>query len=206
MPQLRAAKTAPSDTLTDMQHIADTWEVDPKTVEKWTEIVYLAFDVQLPKAGPFPVWGVKLLEIVGKHISKKATLYYAETQETRRLKGTEFIKKMRHMRQEGHFQEFQNFQNFQKSQNFQPDSEPDEDEDLEILAEMGALARQQDNELLNIKQQIEQREDEIVEDVASFIENTDNRKKAKLARRLKTRAMQSTSTGQVIDTTVRRLA
>lgn len=206
MRQLRAAKTASSDSLTDIQHVADTWEVDPKTVEKWTEIVYLAFDVQLPKSGPFPLWGVKLLEIVGKHISKKATLYFAETQEARRLKATEFIKKIRHMRQEGHFEEFQNFQNFQKSQNFQSDDEPDEDEDLEILAEMGAIARQQDNELLNIKRQIEQREDEIIDEVATFIQNTDNRKKSKLARRLKTLASQSTSTGQVIDTTVRRLA
>lgn len=49
MRQLRAAKTAPSDTLTSIEHVADTWEVDPKTVEK-----------------------------------KKATLYFAETQEARR--------------------------------------------------------------------------------------------------------------------------
>lgn len=206
MRQLRAAKPATTDTLTDIQHFADTWEVDPKTVEKWTEIVYLAFDVQLPKSGPFPAWGVSLLELVGKHISKKATLYFAETQEARRLKATEFIKKIRHMRKEGHFQEFQNFQNFQKSQNLQPDDEPDEDEDLEILAEMGAIARQQDNELLTIKRQIEQREDEIVEDVATFIENTDNRKKAKLARRLKTRQLSTVPTGQIIEATVQRLA
>lgn len=202
MRQLRAAKTAASEDLTLIEDFANTWECDPKTVEKWTEIVYLAFDVSLPKSGSFPEWGVKLLEVVAKHISKKATLYYAETQETRRLKATELIKKIRHLRQEGHFQEFQNFQNFQNSQNFQ-EAEPDEDGDLAIVAEMGAIARQQDNELLQIKQQIENREDAIVEEVATFIEQTDTRKKAKLARRLHLRQLPNTSTGDAIDVSVR---
>lgn len=201
MRQLRAAKAAPSDTLTSIEHVADTWEVDPKTVEKWTEIVYLSFDVALPKTGPFPEWGVRLIEIVAKHISKKATLYFAETQEARRLKGTELIKKIRHMRKEGHFDEFEQFRNFQKFQNFQPDEDDDE---LELLATMGATARQQDSEINNIKRTIEAREDEQIDELVDFMGQSDQRKMTKLAQRLKQRQLTG-STGQVIDTSVRRL-
>ena len=56
MRQLKSTKPASSEDLTDIQHIADTWEVDPKTIGKWADIIYLAFDISLPKAGPFPMW------------------------------------------------------------------------------------------------------------------------------------------------------
>lgn len=202
MRQLRGAKTAPSEELTTIGDFADRWEINTKTVENWTEVIYLAFDIQLPKSGPFPEWGVKLLEILAKHISQKATLYFAETQENRRLKSSEFIKKIRHMRQEGHFQEFQKFQKFQNSPQFQPDEEED---DLEAIAELGSVARKQDEEIQRAMGVFEQREDEQIERLASFIENTDQRKMSKLARRLKTRSITGTSTDEALDVSFRRL-
>lgn len=201
MRQLRGAKTAPSDELTTVEEFADRWEVSPKTVENWVEVVYLAFDIHLPKAGPFPEWGVKLLEILAKHISQKATLYFAETQEARRLKSTEFIKKIRHMRKEGHFEEFQKFQKFQQP----PQLQPDEDDDLETIAELGAVARRQDEQLNEAMQAIEEREDEQIDKLVSFMENSDQRRMSKLARRLKTRAIGGTSTDEAVDVSFKRL-
>jgi hypothetical protein len=179
-PQLKAA---PCEELTPIEDLADHWEVTTKTVSKWAEIVYLAWDVHLPKNGPFPTWGRELLEITAKHISQKASLYFAETQETRRLKGVEFVRKIRHMRKEGHFQDFEKFRKFQNSEALQPDP----DDDLETLAELGEIAREQDEQLHNAQRLFEAREDEQVERLATFIENSDQRKMRKLARRLKTR-------------------
>lgn len=204
MRQLRGAKPNPSDTLTPIADFADRWEVDPKTVEKWVEIVYLAFDVTLPKTGMLPDWGCKMLDIVAKHISKKATLYFAETQEQRRLKGVEFVRKIRALRKEGHFTEFEQFRLGQPTPHLN-DLNDDEDEGLEILSEMGAIARQQDNELLTIKQEIERREDDQIEEIATFIEQSDQRKMSKLARRLQTRRIPQQTTQDAIDTTFRRL-
>ncbi len=202
MKQLQGTKPIPSKDLISVEHLADTWEVDPKTIGKWTDLIYLAFDIQLPKSGPYPLWGVQLIELCAKHISKRATLYFAETQETRRLKANEFIRKIRHLRQEGHFQEFQQFRKFQNSQNLQPDEEDDE---LETLSELAAIAQTQDEQLFNAQQVFEAREDEQIEKLATFIEQTDQRRMSKLARRLKQRQLQGTSTDQAIDVSFRRL-
>ena len=204
MRQLRGAKSPQAEDLIDVQHIADAWEVDPKTIGKWTDIIYLAFDIQLPKSGPFPLWAVQLLELCGKHISKRATLYFAETQETRRLKATEFVRKIRHLRQEGHFQEFRQFQKFQ---NFQPepDEEQDQDDELETLTELAAIAQTQDEQLYNAQKAFEEREDEQIEKLATFIEKTDERRMSKLARRLKQRQLAGTPTDQALDVSFRRV-
>jgi len=205
MRQLQRAKQAPSDDLISVEHVADTWEVDPKTIGKWADIIYLAFDISIPKAGPFPLWAVQLLEICAKHISKKATLYFPETQETRRLKATEFVRKIRHLRQEGHFQEFRQFQKFQ---NFQPDQTDDEqDDELETLTELAAIAQTQDEQLFNAQQAFEAREDEQIEKLATFIENSDSRRMSKLAKRLKQRQLAGadTTTDQAIDVSFRRV-
>jgi hypothetical protein len=199
MRQLRG-KTAPSDELTPISDFADLWEVSPKTVENWVEVIYLAFDIHLPKSGPFPEWGIKLLEILAKHISQKATLYFAETQESRRLKTGEFIKKIRHMRKEGHFEEFQKFQKFQN-----PQLQPNEEDDLEIVAELGAIARQQDEQLNEALQAIEQREDEQIDRLVHFMETSEQRRLGKLSRRLKTRAIGNRDTKDAIDVSFRRL-
>lgn len=197
-------KQAPSEDLVDIQHIADTWEVDPNTVKKWVDIIYLAFDVSLPKSGPFPLWGVQLLELVAKHISKKASLYHAETQETRRLKATEFVRKIRHLRQEGHFQEFHQFQKFQ---NFQPDqTDDDTDDELETLTELAAIAQTQDEQLFNAQQAFEAREDEQIEKLANFMADTNSRRMRKLGQRLKQLQPSSeTSTDQALDVSFRRV-
>jgi hypothetical protein len=194
-------KIAHTDELTPIEDFAVRWEVDPKTVGQWVEVVFLAFDVILPKSGPFPEWGVKLLDITAKHISKKATLYFADTQEQRRLKGTEFIRKIQHMTKEGHFQEFQKFRKSAPQQ----DVDPDEDEDLEILAELAQVSRSNEQELDRIFATIETREDEQIERIATFIEGQDARKMTKLARRLKTRALPDLTTGQTINASFQRL-
>lgn len=113
-------KAAPVSELTPIDEFAAAWEVAPKTVQNWVEFVYQAFEIMLPVNGPFPDWAVQLLNLVGKHVSAKASFYFAETGEVRRLKGAEFIQKIRSLRTQGHFQEFQQFQNFQ---NFQTQSE-----------------------------------------------------------------------------------
>ncbi|MDX2241402.1 MAG: hypothetical protein NW224_12020 [Leptolyngbyaceae cyanobacterium bins.302] len=209
MRQLKGARSPQAEDLISVQHVADTWEVDPKTIGKWTDIIYLAFDIQIPKSGPFPMWAVQLLELCGKHISMRATLYFAETQETRRLKATEFVRKIRHLRQEGHFQQFQQFQKFQ---NFQPDQTQDDDQDdeLETLTELAAIAQVQDEQLYNAQKAFEEREDEQIEKLASFIEKTNDRRMSKLSRRLKqlkgsdpTEA--DTSFDQALDVSFRRV-
>ncbi len=195
----RQLKQAPSEDLISIEHIADTWEVDPNTVKAWTDVIYLAFDIRISKVGPFPMWSVQLLEVCAKHISKKASLYFAETQEARRLKGTEFIRKIRHMREEGHFEEFQKFQNFQPK--------PSEDDDeLETLGELAAIAESQDEQLFNSQQTFEAREDEQIEKLAAFIENSNQRRMGKLSRRLKQSALPGTTTDQALDVSFRRIS
>lgn len=202
MPNLQRVKTPTGEDLISVEHLADSWEVDPKTIGKWTDIIYLAFDVSLPKSGPYPLWGVQLIELCAKHISKKATLYFAETQEGRRLKATEFIRKIRHLRQEGHFQEFTRFQKFQK---LQPDPTAEEEDEIDTLTELAAIAQTQDEQLFNAQQMFEAREDEQIEKLANFIEGTDQRRMHKLARRLQIRQIRGTSTDQAIDVSFRRL-
>ena len=199
---MRQLKQATSSDLVAIQHVADTWEVDPKTIGKWTDIIYLAFDIRIPKVGPYPTWAVALLEICAKHISEKATLYFPETQEARRLKGNEFIKKIRHLRQGGHFQEFQQFQKFQNFQQ-QPD---DQDDELETLVELAAIAETQDEQLFNAQQTFEAREDEQIEQLVGFIENSQQRRMGKLARRLRTRQLPTDTTAdQTLDASFKRL-
>ncbi len=203
MPNIQRAKIPPSEELIPVEHLANVWEVDPKTIAKWTDIIYLAFDIALPKSGPYPDWAVQLIDLCAKHISKKATLYFAETQETRRLKASEFIRKIRHLREEGHFQEFRQFQKFQ---NFQPEPDEDQDDELETLTELATIAQTQDEQLFNAQQVFEAREDEQIEKLATFIENTDQRRMSKLARRLKQRQLQGTPTDQAIDVSFRRVS
>lgn len=123
---------------------------------------------------------MKLLILTAKHVSAKAALYTAETGERRRLKGSEFVAKIRKLRSEGHFQEFQKFQNFQKSATIAPAEELED----EILAEVGQLTREGDQRIAKLKQAIEQREDDQVEELASFVEGSDHRVLGKLANRL----------------------
>ncbi|NEQ20699.1 MAG: hypothetical protein F6K28_15965 [Microcoleus sp. SIO2G3] len=174
------AKPLPTaDKLTPIDDIATAWGVTPKTVNNWCEFVYQGFGIMLPSNGPFPQWAVKLLELCAKHISEKASLYYAETGEKRRIKGADFVSKMRRLRAEGHFQEFEKFQNSQNSQTV-------EDVSDDVLAEVGAIVRESDQELMQIKTAIDQHEDAQIEELAQFIEDAPQRKKSKLLNRLQT--------------------
>lgn len=175
------AKPLPAaEKLTPIDDIATAWGVTPKTINNWCEFVYQAFGIMLPSNGPFPKWAVDLLTLCAKHISEKASLYYAETGEKRRMKGVEFVAKIRKLREEGHFEEFQKFQNFQ---NFQ-DSEDVSDD---VLAEVGAIVRESDQELMQIKRAIAKHEEAQVEELAQFIEDAPRRKTNKLLSRLQAR-------------------
>lgn len=174
------AKPLPSaEKLTPIDDISTAWGVTSKTINNWSEFVYSAFGVMLPSNGPYPKWAVELLTLCAKHISEKASLYFAETGEKRRLKGVEFVAKIRKMREEGHFKEFEKFQNFQ---NFQSTEDVSDD----VLAEVGAIVREADQELQQIKTAIAEHEDAQIEELAQFIEDSPGRKKSKLLNRLQT--------------------
>jgi hypothetical protein len=89
---------AKHEALTSIDEFANAWGVSTKTVGNWVEFVYQAYEVLLPISGPFPYWGVQLLTGCAKHVSEKASRYFSETGERRRLKGTEFVKKVRLLR------------------------------------------------------------------------------------------------------------
>lgn len=169
-----------SNSLTPITDISAAWGVSEKTVQNWCEFVYQAFEIILPSAGPYPDWGVQLLTITAKHVSGKAALYTAETGERRRLKGSEFVAKVRKMRGEGHFQEFQNFQNFQHSPAM-PTAEELEDN---LFAEVGQLTRQSDERISKLKAAIAAKEDAQVEELVGYVEGTDHRMLNKLSARL----------------------
>lgn len=197
-------KLKPSEGLTAIEDFANAWGVSHKTVQNWVEFTYQAFEILLPSAGPFPEWGIQLLTLCAKHVSEKASLYFTETGEKRRLKGTEYVRKIRALRQDGHFQEFEQFRNFQKFQNFDPGEAAEQLED-EALGELGKVTRRSDSDLSRIKQTIETREDADIEELAEFIEDSDRRKMAKLVRRLQTGKLPGASMGQAIDVAYRRL-
>jgi signal transduction histidine kinase len=169
-----------SAELTPIADFANAWGVSEKTIANWCEFTYQAFEIVLPSSGSLPDWGVQLLTLCAKHVSQKANLYFADTGEKRRLKGSEFIAKIRQLRKEGHFQDFQKFQNFQKFQALAPAAELEDD----LLAEVGALTREGDQRIAQIKQAIEQREEQQITELAEFVEDSDHRMLSKLTARL----------------------
>jgi hypothetical protein len=169
-----------ANPLTPIDDLAAAWGVSNKTVQNWCEFVYQAFEIILPASGPFPDWGVQLLTLAAKHVSVKAALYTAETGERRRLKGSEFVAKIRQMRTEGHFQEFQKFRNFQNFQPLEPAAELEDD----LLAEVGSMTRSGDERIAQIKQAIERRENQQVDELIDFVESSDHRVLSQLTARL----------------------
>ncbi|WP_416667960.1 hypothetical protein [Egbenema bharatensis] len=193
-----------ADALTPIEDFANAWGVSTKTVQNWVEFTYQAFEILLPSSGPFPPWAIELLTLCAKHVSQKAAMYFAETEETRRLKGTEYVRKVRTLRQAGHFQQFDQFRNVQSFQSVQPEATANDLED-EAFTELGKITRRGDSDLSRIKQTIEQREDAEIEELAEFIEDSDTRKMAKLLRRLKTGKRSGASVSQAIDVAYKRL-
>lgn len=167
--------------LIPVDDVATAWGVTPRTINNWCEFIYQGFEIMLPSSGPFPAWAVDLLNLCAKHISEKSSLYFAETGEKRRLKGSEFIAKIRRLRSEGHFQQFQQFQQFQNFSNFQETADELENE---LLAEVGELTRTAETRIGQMKEAIEQREDQQIEELAQFVEDSDRRKLGKLKQRL----------------------
>lgn len=191
MVQTKQIKATGETTL--IADFANAWGVSEKTITNWCEFTYQAFEIVLPTSGPFTDWQIQLLTVCAKHVSVKANLYTAETGERRRLKGSEFIAKIRRMRQGGHFQEFQNFQNFQNS----PTLAPAEELEDELLAEVGSLTREGDERIDKLKKAIAQREDQQVEELVEFVEDSDHRVLSKLAARLQTsRLLQTVEEGR----------
>jgi len=172
-----------SDNLIPIEDFATAWGVSAKAVQNWAEFVYQAFEIVLPANGPFSDWQAQLLTVCAKHVSTKASLYHAETGERRRLKGSEFVEKMRRLRKEGHFQEFQKFQSFQNSQALAPAEELED----ELLAEVGALTRESDQRVAKLKQAIAQREEQQVNEILDFVDNSDHRMLSKLTSGLQAR-------------------
>jgi hypothetical protein len=179
-----SADLMPNDSVAPIAiaDFATTWGVSEKTIANWCEFTYQAFEIVLPSSGALPDWGVQLLTLCAKHVSQKASLYFAETGERRRLKGSEFIAKIRQLRTAGHFQEFQKLQKFQNSQALEPAAELED----ELLAEVGQLTREGDQRIAQLKQAIEQREDQQVSELVEFVEGSDHRMLSKLTARLKT--------------------
>jgi hypothetical protein len=183
------------ESLTSIEDFAASWGVTPKTVQNWVEFTYQAFEIPLPSSGPFPEWGVQLLNGCAKHVSERASLYFAETGERRRLKGTEYVRKVRTMRAAGQFAEydpFRNVQNFSALGNAA-------DLENEVLGELGAITRESDTAMARIKDQVERREDEQVEELAQFLEGSDRRKMAKLLQRLRQSQPSEGSVQEAID-------
>jgi hypothetical protein len=168
---------------TPIEEVAKFWNVTPKTIRNWLEFVYQAFGVVLPQSGDLPKHGVEMLAITAKHISPDAGQYYTETGEKRRLRSSEFIAKIRRLREQGHFQDFQNFQNFQ---NFQPTPLTEDIED-DLLADIAELGREGDGTISQIRGAIEQQEDQEIESLAQFIEESPRRKMLKLRAQLQAR-------------------
>ncbi|NJR40391.1 MAG: hypothetical protein HC781_18150 [Leptolyngbyaceae cyanobacterium CSU_1_4] len=169
--------------LTPIEEVATFWGVTPKTIRNWLEFVYQAFGVVLPQSGDLPRHGVEMLSITAKHISPDAGKYYQETGEKRRLRSSEFIAKIRRLREQGQFQDYQQFQNFQ---NFQPVPLTEEIED-DLLADIAGIERGEDDMIANMQKAIEKREDQQVENFAQFLEQSPRRKMQKLAAQLSAR-------------------
>ncbi len=192
---------------TPIEEVAKFWNVTPKTIRNWLEFVYQAFSVVLPQSGDLPRHGVELLTITAKHISPDACKYYQETGEKRRLRSSEFIAKIRRLRESGEFQNYQEFQNFQ---NFQPTPLAEEVED-DLLADIAGLEREEDNMIANMQKAIEKREDEQVENFADFLEESPRRKMLKLKAQLAARKSlqdvqhQQPCLGDVIDVVYREV-
>lgn len=176
--------------------VANAWGVSEKAIKNWVEFVYQAFDVLLPGAGPYPEWGVDLLNITGKHVSEKASFYFAETGESRRLKSAEFIRKIRKMRLDGHFQEFQKFQNSRMTQ-----AEVDEDE---AVAGMAAITRGIDQEVERAKAKVDQYATKKMDELGDYIDRTPLRMLGMLGDRMERRS-QIGGVNDVIDVTYSRV-
>jgi hypothetical protein len=196
------------DQLTPIADFANAWGVTERTIQNWVEMTYQSFEIILPNAGPYPPYAIELLTLCAKHVSGKANMYYAETGERRRLRGTEYVAKMRRLRAEGHFQNFEKFRKGSVNQELAPAAELEDD----LLAEVGQIVREGDEQLEQIYTAIDSKENQAAEGLATFIEESPTRMIHKTMQRLRAgrairevREDQAPNLTPVIDVTYKRL-
>ncbi|KAM3112784.1 hypothetical protein [Phormidesmis sp. 146-33] len=183
-----------ADVETSIAQMAEKWQVGEKTIENWTEFSYQAFGHSIPKRGPFYYIDGFLLDLVGMHVSKRASEFYRQTGESKRLKGGEFVEKVRSCFASRNFNPFSKVQNFgeileilaqsKTTESADQDDEDDGELDDQTYASMSAIVRTATSELSQIKQTILRHEDQELEDLASIIKNAKQRRMRKLAQLL----------------------
>jgi hypothetical protein len=179
-----------ADVEMSIAQMAEKWGVGEKTIENWTEFVYQAFGHYLPKRGAFHYVDALLLDLVGMHVSKRASEFYRFTGESKRLKGGDFVEKVRGCFESRNFNAFSKVQNFgeileilaQSKTTESVDQDDDDDElDDQTYASMSAIVRTTTSELSQIKQTILRHEDQELEELADIIKNSKQRRMRKLA-------------------------
>lgn len=179
-----------ADVEMSIAQMAQKWGVGEKTIENWTEFVYQAFGHSIPKRGSFYYVDTFLLDLVGMHVSKKASEFYRQTGESKRLKGSDFVEKVRSCFESRNFNAFSKIQNFAEileilaqtrtEEAIDPD---DDDQDLDDVtyASMSAIVRATTSEVSQYRQAILRNEDQELRELADTIKNTKNRRARKLA-------------------------
>ena len=170
--------------------MAEKWQVGEKTIENWTEFSYQAFGHSIPKRGAFYYVDTFLLDLVGMHVSKRAPEFYRQTGESKRLKGSDFVEKVRSCFESRNFNKFSKVQNFAeileilaqtRTTDVDHDDEDESEFDDQSYASMSAIVRTATSELSQIKQTILRHEDQELADLADIIKNSKQRRMRKLA-------------------------
>jgi len=182
-----------ADVEMSIAQMAEKWGVGEKTIENWTEFVYQAFGHHIPKRGAFYYVDSFLLDLVGMHVSKRASEFYRSTGESKRLKGADFVEKVRSCFASRNFNPFSKVQNFgeileilsqsRKAEDLQTQGDEEELDELNDTnyAQMSAIVRSTSSKITQIKQTILRHEDQALEELADVIRNADQRRMRKLA-------------------------
>ncbi|MCY7278122.1 MAG: hypothetical protein LH702_31395 [Phormidesmis sp. CAN_BIN44] len=180
-----------ADVEMSIAQMAEKWGVGEKTIENWTEFVYQAFGHHLPKRGAFHYVDSFLLDLVGMHVSKRASEFYRQTGESKRLKGGDFVEKVRGCFESRNFNAFSKVQNFgeileilaqsKTAESVDQDDDNDDELDDQTYASMSAIVRTTTSELSRVKQTILRHEDQELEELAGIIKNSKQRRTRKLA-------------------------
>jgi|GEM_PF-1240395 len=180
-----------TDVETSIAQMAEKWQVGEKTIENWTEFSYQAFGHSIPKRGAFYYVDTFLLDLVGMHVSKRAPEFYRQTGESKRLKGSDFVEKVRSCFESRNFNKFSKVQNFAEileilaqtrtTESADHDDSDESEFDDQSYASMSAIVRTATSELSQIKQTILRHEDQELADLADIIKNSKQRRMRKLA-------------------------
>ena len=182
-----------ADVEMSIAQMAEKWGVGEKTIENWTEFVYQSFGRSIPKRGAFYYVDTFLLDLVGMHVSKRASEFYRITGESKRLKGADFVEKVRSCFQSRNFNAFSKVQNFaeileilsqsRRTADIQTQSDEEELDELNDgnYAQMSAIVRSTSSKITQIQETILRHEDQALEELANVIKNADQRRMRKLA-------------------------